>query len=190
MDSLADISSVLKEVNSRMVKTEEALKHEFNGLRTGRASAALVESIQVDYYGARTPINQMGSINCPEPRQIVIQPWDATALDAVSKAIQDAQIGVTPVVDGNVVRISIPELTDERRTEITKVAKKYAEECRVSVRSVRKEANDAIKKLLKDSVISEDESKKAQEDVQKATDSHIKNIDTLLKRKEDEIHQI
>ena len=190
MDSLVDVGSILKEVNSRMLKTEDALKSEFNGLRTGRASAALVESIQVDYYGARTPINQMGSINCPEPRQIVIQPWDATALDAISKAIQDAQLGVNPIVDGNVVRINIPELTDERRVEITKVAKKYAEECRVSVRSVRKEANDAIKKLQKDSSISEDESKKAQEDVQKATDSHIKHIDELLKKKEEEIKQV
>ncbi|MFC1809306.1 ribosome recycling factor, partial [Candidatus Omnitrophota bacterium] len=167
METLTSLKEILHEANVRMQKSEEALKREFQSLRTGRASTALVEGIQVDYYNALTPLKQLASISTPEPRQILIQPWDVTQIKSVVKSIQEANLGLNPINDGKVVRIQVPELTDERRGEITKVARKYAEESRISIRAARKEANDAVKRLEKDGTAPEDEAKKAHDDIQK-----------------------
>lgn len=190
METLSSIKDILSETNARMQKAEAALKNEFHALRTGRASTAMVEGIHVDYYGAMTPLKQLANISTPEARQILIQPWDASAVKAIEKAIQEANLGFNPMNDGKILRINIPELTNERRVEITKVAKKYAEESRISIRAARKEANDAIKRLEKDGSIAEDDSRKAHDDVQKATDDHIKHVDDMIKRKEEDIHTI
>lgn len=190
METLTNVKDILKEVSGRMRKTEDALKKEFQSLRTGRASAALVEGIHVNYYNAITPLKQLATISVPEARTLSIQPWDMSALDSIVKGIQEAKIGLNPMSDGKVIRIQVPDLTQERRAEITKVARKYAEESRISVRAARKEANTAIKRLEKESAVSEDDSRKAQDEIQKATDLFIKDIDALLKVKEEEIQQV
>lgn len=190
METLTSIKEVMNEAHARMKKSEEALKREFHALRTGRASTAMVEGIQVDYYGAMTPLKQLATISTPEPRQILIQPWDTSGVNGIVKAIQEANLGFNPMSDGKVIRINVPELTNERRAEVTKVAKKYAEESRISIRAARKDANEAIKRLEKDGTVSEDESRKAHDDVQKATDQHIKNVDEALKHKEEEINVV
>ncbi|MBN1492513.1 MAG: ribosome recycling factor [Candidatus Omnitrophica bacterium] len=190
METLASLKEVVHETNQRMQKAEEALKREFQSLRTGRASTALVEGIHVNYYNAMTPLKQLASLSTPEPRQILIQPWDVSQISSVVKAIQEANLGLNPINDGKIIRITIPELTNERRSEVTKVARKYAEESRISIRAARKEANDAIKRLEKDGTAPEDDAKKAHDDVQKTTDKHIKNVDEMLKQKETEINEI
>jgi ribosome recycling factor len=190
METLTSIKDILHEANARMLKSEEAIKREFQALRTGRASVALVEGIHVNYYNALTPLKQLASISTPEPRQILIQPWDVSQIASVVKGIQEANLGLNPISEGKIIRITVPELTNERRTEVMKVARKYAEESRVSIRASRKEANDAIKRLEKDGTAAEDESHKAHDEVQKATDKHIKNVDELLKHKEEEINQV
>ncbi len=190
METLNSIKEILHEANLRMLKSEDALKHEFQALRTGRASTALVEGVQVHYYSSLTPLKQLASISTPEPRQILVQPWDVSQMASVVKGIQEANLGLNPVVEGKVIRITVPELTNERRAEVTKVAHKYAEESRVSIRASRKEANDAIKRLEKAGIASEDESRRAHDEVQKATDKHIKNVDELLKHKEEEINLV
>ena len=190
METLSSVKDILKEVEKRMEKSKEALHKEFQSLRTGRASAALVEGVQVNYYNALTPLKQLATISAPEPRSISIQPWDMSGVNSIMKGIQDAKLGLTPVTDGKIIRIQVPELTDERRSELTKVAKKYAEESRVSVRGGRKEANDALKRLEKDGAISEDESHTAHEEVQKLTDRFIKQMDELLSQKEKDINTV
>lgn len=179
--------TLLKDMKNRVVKTLEHLKGTYAGVRTGRAHPALVEDIKVDYFGTVTPIKQMGTVNIPEARQIVITIWDKTAMKAVEKAIQASPLGINPQNDGEVIRLTLPELTRERRTELTKVVNKYAEEARVATRNIRREFVDAYKKLEKDSKISEDELKKFQKEVQDITDEAIKKIDEVLGEKENEI---
>lgn len=177
----------LKDLEKRMEGALSALKGEFSGLRSGRASASLVEHIMVDAYGSHMPVNQVGSVNVPEPRMISIGVWDKALVSAVDRAIRDAGIGVNPIVDGTNVRIPIPPLTEERRKEFTKVAHKYAESARVAIRNVRREGMDQIKKA---EGVGEDEQKRQSEQVQKLTDAMIKKVDEALSAKEAEIMQV
>ena len=173
-----------------MKKALEALRKEYSTLRAGRATPALLDKITVDYYGTPTPVNQVANISVPEPRMIVIQPWEKTMLSPIEKAILKSDLGLTPNSDGSVLRLSIPQLTQQRRTELVKVVHKKAEESRVAVRNLRRDANDAIKKLEKEKTISEDETKKAQEDIQKLTDKFIKEVDQIMAVKEKEIMEV
>ncbi|MEM1307375.1 MAG: ribosome recycling factor, partial [Pseudomonadota bacterium] len=160
------------------------------GLRTGRASSKLLDPIMVDMYGQKIPINQVGTVSVPEPRMITVTVWDKSAVSATDKAIRESSLGLNPVVDGTLLRISIPELTKERRQELAKLAAKYAEGARVAVRNVRRDGNDLLKKLEKSSDMGQDEARGHQEDVQKLTDRYIKEIDDLLASKETEINTV
>ena len=184
---MAGPSANLKDLEKRMDGALGALKTEFSGLRSGRASASLIEPIMVDAYGSHMPINQVGSVNVPEPRMISVQVWDKALVSAVERAIRDAGIGVNPIVDGTNVRVPIPSLTQERRTELTKVAHKYAEHARVAMRNVRREGMDQIKKA---EGVGEDDQKRQSEQVQKLTDAMIKKVDDALASKEAEIMQV
>ncbi|ABB16154.1 MULTISPECIES: ribosome recycling factor [Carboxydothermus] len=184
------IQDILKEAQDHMQKAIEVLKKEFATMRVGRATPALLEKVVVEYYGTQMPVNQLATISAPEPRLLVIQPWDKGALGAIEKAILKSDLGITPTNDGSVIRLAIPPLTQERRQELVKVARKKAEEARVAIRNIRRDANDRIKDLEKDKVISEDEGKRGQDEVQKLTDKFIKTVDELLKAKEDEILSI
>ena len=184
---MENVNDVLNDANAKLAKSFETLKGQFAGLRTGKASPALVDGVKVDYYGAPTPIKNLATISTPEPRQIKIAPFDPTVLDAMNKAILAANIGVTPQTDGKVLRITVPELNEERRKEIVKVAKAQAEAQKVAMRNVRRDANDAVKKLEKDKKISEDDLKLVLDKIQKATDAGIAKIDAELKAKESEI---
>jgi len=181
------LKDVLTDTTEKMASTLRMLKEQFAGLRTGKASPALVDGVQVTYYGTPTRLRDLANISTPEPRLIVITPFDPTALPEIEKAILAANLGVTPRNDGRVVRVPIPELNEERRKEIVKVAKRQAEEARVSVRNVRRDANEVIKALQKDGKITEDERDRGLDDVQKATDAHIAKVDTELKNKEAEV---
>ena len=181
------VSEVLNDATAKIAKSFDALKAQFAGLRTGKASPALVDGIKVDYYGAPTPIKNLATISTPEPRQIKIAPFDPTVLAEMNKAILAANLGVTPQTDGRVLRITIPELNEERRKEIVKVAKTQAEAQKVAMRNVRRDANEALKKLEKDKKISEDDLKVGLDKVQKATDDGIAKIDAELKAKEAEV---
>lgn len=178
---------VLEDANSRLGKCFDALKAQFAGLRTGKANPAMVDGIKVDYYGCPTPIKNLGTISTPEPRQIKISPFDPTVLAEMNKAILAANLGVTPQTDGKVLRITVPELNEERRKEIVKVAKTQAEAQRVAMRNVRRDANETAKKMEKDKKISEDDLKACLEKIQKATDAAIAKVDTELKAKEAEV---
>lgn len=180
----------LDEIKRRMTSAVEVLKKEFSGLRTGRANPHLLEPIKVDAYGSMTPLTQVGSINAPEPRLLSVQVWDNSLVKAVEKAIRDANMGLNPAVDGNLIRIPIPALTQERRQELVKLVKKYAEECKVALRNVRRDAMDALKEQEKKKQISEDEHKRLNEQVQKSTDEFVKKVDELSEQKEKEINQI
>jgi ribosome recycling factor len=173
-----------------MKKALAALDKDFAGLRSGRAAAALVDNLKVDYYGALTPISQIGSVAVPDSRTITIQPWDKKAFALVEKAIMAANLGLTPMNDGKLIRIGIPPLTEERRKELGKVAKKYAEEARVAIRNIRRDANDGLKKLEKEKHLAEDDAKKGQESVQKLTDGYVAKVDKNLQAKEKEILEI
>ncbi len=177
----------VQNLKERMVKAVEHLKKECLGVRTGRAHPALVEDIKVDYYGSMTPLKQMGSVTVPEPRQILISPWDKTSIKAIEKAIMASSLGVTPQSDGENIRINLPELTGERRVELTKLVKKYAEDARVAVRNVRREGNENFKKMEKDSQITEDDLHLYQKEIQDLTDEWIKNVEEVLEKKEKEI---
>jgi ribosome recycling factor len=179
--------ALLKDIRTRTLKALEYLKGTYSGVRTGRAHPALVEDIKVDYFGTVMPLKQLGTVNIPEPRQIVITIWDKTAIKAVEKAIQASPLGINPRPDGETIRLTLPELTRDRRTELTKLVNKYAEESRVATRNIRREIVDALKKLEKDSKISEDDLKKFQKEVQDVTDDAIKKIDAALAEKEREI---
>ncbi len=181
------VSQVLDDANAKIAKSFDALKAQFAGLRTGKASPAMVDGIKVDYYGAPTPIKNLGTISTPEPRQIKITPYDPTVLAEMNKAILAANLGVTPQTDGKVLRITVPELNEERRKEIVKVAKRQSEDQKIVMRNVRRDANDAVKKLEKDGKISEDDLKQALDKIQKATDAGIAKIDAELKSKESEV---
>jgi len=177
----------LKEMRSRMEKVIEHLKKELQGVRTGRAHPALVEDIKVEYYGTQTPISQLATISIPDARQILISPWDKTAIKTVEKAIQASQLGINPQVDGDNIRLVIPELTGERRVELSKLVRKYAEEARVAVRNIRREGNDIYKKMEKNGDISEDQMHDYIDDVQELTHEFIKKIDEISEMKEKEI---
>ncbi len=180
----------LKRVGERMDKCVTALKEEFGGLRSGRASASLLEHITVEAYGSTMPLNQVGAVSVPEARMLTVNVWDKGTVQAVEKAIRAAGLGLNPMTDGTTVRVPIPPLTEERRRDLAKLAGKYAEQQRISVRNVRREANDELKKAEKAGAISQDEEKKMQADVQKFTDEAIKRIDDALHVKEQEIMQV
>lgn len=173
-----------------MQKAVEILRKDYQTLRAGRATPAILDKITVDYYGTPTPVNQVGNISVPEPRMIVIQPWERNMLGSIEKAILKSDLGLTPNNDGSVIRLLIPQLTQQRRTELVKVVHKKAEEARVVIRNLRRDANEAIKKEEKDKLISEDETKKAQDDMQKLTDKYIKEIDSVMAAKEKEIMEV
>jgi ribosome recycling factor len=181
------IESMYQETEESMQKAIDALKNEFKKVRTGRASLSILDDIRVDYYGTLTPLNQMASLSTPESRLITIQPWDVSVIKDVEKAILKSDLGLTPSNDGKVIRISIPPLTEERRKQLVKVIYKKSEEHKISIRNVRRDANDLLKNLKKDGEISEDDAFKAQDQVQKITDEHIKLIDDVCKDKEKEI---
>lgn len=180
----------LSRYRDRMDKSVSALKEEFASLRTGRASANLLDQIMVEAYGATTPINQVAAITVPEPRSISVNVWDRGVVVSVEKAIRASGLGLNPVVEGQTLRIPIPPLTEERRKDLAKIAAKYAEQQRVAIRNVRREANDDLKKAEKDSVISQDEQKRMESEVQKMTDEAVKRVDEALKTKEQEIMQV
>lgn len=184
------MSFVIEEYSKRMDGALEALRKEFAGLRTGRASAAMLDPIMVEVYGSMMPLNQVGTVNVPEPRLITVQVWDKGSVKAVEKAIREAGLGLNPQPDGQLIRVPIPELNQERRSEIVKIAGKYAEGARVAVRNVRRDAMDALKKGEKDGELTEDSHKTLSEKVQKLTDEHIKKIDELLAGKEKEVTHI
>jgi ribosome recycling factor len=181
---------VLSNYATRMDKSIAALKEEFGGLRTGRASASLLDQVMVDAYGSQAPLNNFASVSVPEPRMITVSIWDKSVVGAVDKAIRSAGLGLNPVVEGTNLRIPIPPLTEERRKDLAKIAGKYAEQQKVAVRNIRRDANDDLKKAEKDNAIAEDERKRMETEVQKLTDEAIKRIDEALKTKEQEIMQV
>ncbi|AKJ64015.1 ribosome recycling factor [Kiritimatiella glycovorans] len=187
MNTLED---VLKDTRERMDKAVEYLQDELSGLRTGKASPSLVENITVDYYGTPTRLRDIANIATPEARLITISPFDPSSLQAIEKAITAANLGITPMNDGRIIRIPIPELTEERREELSKVAKRMTEEQRVAVRNVRREANDQIKQLQKNGDITEDDRDDALEETQKLTDRHIKSMDEMLEAKTTEMMEV
>lgn len=182
-----DIKLIYQDMENHMHKTIETLRGDLASIRTGRASTALVDGIMVDYYGTPTPLKQIASISIPEPRQIVIQVWDKTAIAEIEKAINKSDIGINPVVDGQNIRLNLPPLTEERRRDLVKHVKKMSEDFKVAIRNIRRDANDKIKHAEKDHELSEDDSKRDQEKIQKITDSSISKIDQLLQIKEKEI---
>lgn len=184
------IDEIFEDLKDRMGKSIESLKREYSRLRTGRASISLLDGIRVSYYDTPTPLNQMASLAVPEPRLIVIQPWDKTAIEDIEKAILKSELGLTPMNDGKVIRISIPPLTEERRKELVKVARKMSEENKVSIRNIRRDANEMLKDLKKEKEITEDDLFRSQEEVQKATDQFISQVDELCSAKEKEILEI
>lgn len=181
--------SIKQSAEERMDKAIAALKRDFATLRAGKASPALLDRIQVDYYGSQTPLNQLANVNTPDSRTLLIQPWDKTSLSDIEKAILKSDLGMTPSNDGATIRLSVPMLTEERRLELVKSAKKLTEEAKVAIRNIRRDANESIKKLEK-SEISEDESKRFQEDIQKSTDKFIAEVDKVLAVKEKEILEV
>lgn len=174
----------------KMQKTLESLKKELATIRTGRATPALLDRVQVDYYGTMTPINQVANISIPDPRSLLIQPWEKTMVAEIEKAIMKSDLGLTPNSDGAIIRLNLPQLTQERRAEFVKVANKKAEEARVAIRNIRRDANDLLKKVEKDKSVPEDELKKAQDEIQKLTDRYIKEADQMVGMKEKEIMEV
>lgn len=177
-------------LDTRMRASIEALKREFQGLRTGRASANLLDPVQVSVYGSRMPLNQLATVSVPEARMIAVQVWDRTNVQAVDKAIREANLGLNPIMDGTTLRLPIPMLTADRRNELVKLAHKYAEQCKVAIRNVRREGMDLLKKLEKDGQMSEDDHKKHSVKVQELTDKLIKEVDQTLATKETEIQKV
>lgn len=183
-------SEIYSDTESRMTKALSALKTEFNTVRAGRANPALLDRLSVDYYGTPTPVKQMANISAPEPRLLVIQPWDKSVIPEVEKAIMKSDLGLTPNNDGTVIRLSIPQLTQERRAELVKVVRKKAEECKVAIRNIRRDANDLVKEMQKEGDISEDDERRSQEEIQKITDKYVKMVDEQLAHKESEIMEV
>ena len=184
------IDEHLSDANRRMDKSVEATLHEFNTVRTGRASAALLDRIQIDYYGQPTPLKQLATINVPEPRLLTVQPFDPTSIKAIERALQESDLGLTPSNDGKIIRLPIPQLTEERRKELVKVIRHLAEEGRVAIRNVRRDVMHDLKELARDGDVGDDEEHRAEDRVQKLTDEHVARIEELLKRKEDEIMEV
>lgn len=187
---VADFNKLKQDLTHRMDGALETLRREFAGLRTGRASAALLEPVRVHAYGTEMPLSQVGTVNVPEPRMITVQVWDRALVGAVEKAIRDAGLGLNPSADGQLVRVPIPQLTEERRIELAKAAGRYAEGARVAVRAVRRDGMEQIKALEKKHEISEDNAKHWAEEIQKLTDQHIKRIDEMLAEKERDIRHV
>lgn len=181
------IKDTLKNADEKMGKTIESLKKELASMKAGRANPAILDRIEAEYYGTMTPINQMGNISIPEARMLVIQPWDKNALKAIEKAILKSDLGINPSNDGEVIRLMIPELTEETRKNLVKNIKKLGEDSKVAIRAIRRDGNDKLKTLKKESDISEDDIKKAEVEIQKKTDSFIKDIDGIVEKKEKEI---
>ena len=181
------IDDILLEAEDKMIKTEEVVKHEFASVRTSKASPALVENIMVEVYGSQMRIRELAGITTPEPRMLVLQPWDASSVQPIEKAIQKANIGLNPSVQGKLIRLVMPELSEERRQEFVKIAKRMAEEGRVAIRHVRRDAMEHLKKEVKGGIIAEDAEKNAEKEVQKLTDQYIAKIDGHLAAKEKEI---
>ena len=184
------IDEFIDDATRRMDKSVESAQHEFNTLRTGRASAALLDRIQIDYYGTKTPLNQLASINAPEPRLLTVQPFDPSSLPSIERTIQESDLGLTPSNDGKIIRLPIPQLTEERRKELVKVARQMAEDGRVAIRNVRRDVMHHLKELVDKGEVGSDEEHRAEERVQKLTDDHTHKIDELLKRKEEEILEV
>jgi ribosome recycling factor len=187
---MIDPISLLKETKQKMDAAIEHVKKEFAGLRTGRASPSMLETIQVDVYGSLTPISQVGTINVPEPRMLSVQVWDKGVVKFVEKAIRESNLGFNPVADGQIVRIPVPALNEERRKDMVKTLSKYAEDGRISIRNVRRFALDSFKELEKKKLISEDDLKKQEKEIQKITDDYIRQIDSLFAQKEKDIMQV
>jgi len=184
------IDDLINDAIRRMDKSVETTQHEFNSIRTGRASAALLDHVAVDYYGTPTPLNQLSTINVPEPRMLTVQPFDPSSLKSIEKAIMESDLGLTPSNDGKLIRLPIPQLTEERRKELVKVVRNMAEEGKVAVRNVRRDAIHHLKELVDKGEAGSDEEHRAEERVQKLTDDHVHEIDELLKRKEAEIMEV
>lgn len=184
------LDKIYKEAQDKMHKAVEAVDREFNTLRTGRASLALVDGVQVDAYGTKMPLKQVATLSTPDAKTILIQPFDKGQMQAIEKAIQAANLGLTPNNDGKVIRLGIPPLTEERRKDLTKVSKKMAEDGRIAVRNIRRHANDEIKKIQKEHEIGEDDEKRAHAKLQEVTDKNIGEIDQLLERKNQEIMEV
>lgn len=183
------IKDVLSQTEAKMKKTMETLMHEFGEVRTGRAQPSLIEEMHVEYYGSPTTVRQIAAVSSPDARTVVIQPWDANALADIERAITTSKLGINPMNDGKILRLIFPQLSAERREEMIKVVKDMAEKGRVALRSIRRDANDRIQKLQKDSSISEDDSKKAQDSVQKMTDKYTKDIDMTLEKKSKDLKE-
>jgi ribosome recycling factor len=184
------VDELIQDAATRMGKSIEAARHEFNTVRTGRASTALLDRIQIDYYGQQTPLKQLATINVPEPRLLTVQPFDPSSLKSIERAIQESDLGLTPSNDGKIIRLPIPQLTEERRKELVRVVRHMAEEGRVAVRNIRRDVMSDLKELAHDGEIGDDDERRAEERVQKLTDEHVKRIDELLKGKEAEIMEV
>jgi ribosome recycling factor len=184
------LDKLLRETKERMSKSVDFVRDEFATIRTGKASPSLVENIAVEYYGAKSRLREVANISTPEPRLIVIHPWDPQVAGAVVRAIEQSDLGITPISDGKVVRIPIPELSEERRRDLTKLVKKMAEDGKVAIRNIRRSTNDEIKHLRKEGTLPEDDSFREEHEVQKLTDEHIEKIDELLKHKEKDIMEV
>lgn len=184
------IKETEKNMQEKMEKTIAVLKHDLSTLKAGRANPSLLDRITVEYYGANTPLNQLANIAAPEPRVLTISPWDAKSIPLIEKAILKSDLGINPSNDGKIIRLVVPQLTEERRKELVKVVKKYGEDAKVAVRNIRRDANDHLKKAKKDGDITEDEFKKSEEDTQKVTDKCIKEIDKAMETKEKEILEV
>jgi ribosome recycling factor len=184
------IDDLLTDAGRRMDKSVEAAQHELNTVRTGRASAALLDRVNVDYYGTPTPLRQLATINVPEPRMLTVQPFDPSSMKAIERAIQESDLGLTPSNDGKIIRLPIPQLTEERRKELVKIVRGLAEDGRVAVRNVRRDVMHHLKDLVRDGDVGDDEERRAEDRAQKLTDEHVHKIDELLKRKEEEIMEV
>ncbi len=185
-----EIQEILTQHETRMDKTIDALKHEFASIRTGRASTSLLDKVMVDYYGTPTPVNQVANVQAPEPRLILVKPWERNMIGPIEKAVLQSDLGLNPSNDGETIRLAIPQLTEERRRELVKVVHKKAEEAKVAVRNIRRDANDAIKKEEKAKTITEDDSKNGQDKIQKLTDKKVKLIDELKDKKEKDVLEV
>lgn len=178
------------ETEQKMQKTIDSCKDELTGIRAGRANPSILDRITIEYYGTQTPLNQIANISVPEPRMIVIQPWDASVIQEIEKSIMKSDLGINPSNDGKIIRLSVPQLTEERRVELTKVVKKTGESSKVALRNQRRDANDTLKKMSKANEITEDEEKQAETKVQEITDKFVKEIDRLIEEKEKEVMEV
>ena len=184
------LDEIAAEARSGMDKAIEAFRHEIGSVRTGRASATLLDGIRVDYYGSQVPLNQVANVSVPEPRLITIQVFDKTAIPEIEKSILASNLGLTPSNDGNVVRLAVPQLTEERRRDLVKVVRKMGEDCKVSVRNHRRDANEMLKEAQREGEVPEDDAKRGQDQIQVLTDGRVKSIDDILKVKEEEIMEV